>query len=179
MKIWLITDTHFGHDKMKEYCGRPDKFEKLIFKGLDVVEPKDVLIHLGDFCIGNDEAWHIAFNEEVEGKHWLIKGNHDHKSNSWYLSNGWDFVADFFLDKYFGKNILFSHIPKKYNGEFDLNIHGHFHNNLHRLLEGRFVVEGEKERNKIDLSNLTSRHKLLSIEETNYQPVLLETFLNK
>jgi len=44
-------------------------------------------------------------------------------------------------------------------------------------LEGRYVIEGEKERNEIDLANLTPKHKLLAIENTNYQPVLLKSFL--
>lgn len=186
MKIYLTTDTHFGHDKMVEYCGRPKDFGKRIMEGLDIIEPNDILIHLGDFCIGNDEAWHRIFYEEVEGKHWLIKGNHDHKSNEWYIRNGWDWVGAKFQDKFFGKNIMFSHTPIRYEIErsglyttdsFDINIHGHFHNNLHRLQEGKFVVEGEKERNEIDLANITPRHKLLSIENTNYQPVLLESFI--
>jgi hypothetical protein len=58
-----------------------------------------------------------------------------------------------------------------------LNIHGHFHNTLHRLLEGRWVVPGEEERNEVDLANLSEHHKLLSIEETGYKTVPLEKVL--
>jgi hypothetical protein len=81
---------------------------------------------------------------------------------------------------------MFSHAPLHYEsvvetqigaGSFDLNIHGHFHNTLHRLREGKYVVDREKERNEVDLSNLTPRHKLLSIEETNYHPVSLDEFI--
>lgn len=74
-----------------------------------------------------------------------------------------------FLDTYFGKRILFSHRPQKDDGGFDINIHGHFHNNLNPSLEN-------KEEKKL-LSILTKKHKLLSIEENNYQPVLLEKFI--
>jgi len=173
MKIWLITDTHFGHDKMEIYCDRPKDFSKRIVKGLEVVEPNDILIHLGDFCIGNDEVWHRQFHQEIAGKHWLVKGNHDNKSNSWYLRNGWDWVGAKFQDKFFGKNILFSHTPQMedkqiesglwISGSFDLNIHGHYHNNNHR--------------SKDEQVEITKKHKLLAMEFTNYQPVLLENFI--
>jgi hypothetical protein len=46
------------------------------------------------------------------------------------------------------------------------------------LLEGKYVVDGEEERNKKVLMLLTPKHRLLAIENTNYLPVLLETFLN-
>lgn len=188
MRIYLTTDTHFGHDKMIDYCNRPIGFEERILANLAQVKP-DLLIHLGDFCIGKDEYWHERFRSMLGGdcKKWLIRGNHDRKSNAWYLSRGWNWVGHYFQDRFYGKNIAFSHSPIHYtemrsalwgSDSFDINIHGHFHNNLHRLQEGRFVVEGEKERNEVDLANLTSRHKLLSIEETNYQPVNLESFIS-
>lgn len=162
---------------MIDYCGRPIGFEELLLKELKVVSDHDVLIHLGDFCIGKDEYWHNEFMRTVNGKKWLLRGNHDGKSNSWYLDHDWDFVGEQILDTYFGKKILFSHVPKKDIGEFDLNIHGHFHNSLHRLLEGKYVVDGEKERNKEDLAVLTAKHKLLAVEFTEYKPVLLEKFI--
>lgn len=186
-KIYLITDTHFGHEKMQIYCNRPKGFEELIIRNLMQVKP-DILIHLGDFCIGGDEYWHEKFMGVVNCKKWLIRGNHDRKSNAWYLSHGWDWVGHKFQDRFLGKNIMFSHSPVRYtdmqsalwgSDSFDINIHGHFHNNLHRLLEGIFVVEGEKERNEIDLANLTPRHKLLAIEETDYKAVSLDKFIEK
>jgi calcineurin-like phosphoesterase family protein len=178
-KIYLITDTHFNHANMVQYCGRPKNFSESIGLGLLTAgfTKDDVLVHLGDVCIGKDAETHAKYIEPLKCKKWLLRGNHDKKSNSWYLSHGWDFIGETFVGYYFGKNIMFSHTPQK--GDFDLNIHGHFHNNLHRLLEGRYVVEGEEERNREDLLTLTPKHKLLAIEETNYKPVLLNTFISK
>jgi calcineurin-like phosphoesterase family protein len=48
MKYWVITDTHLGHGKMEEYCGRPKDFEDRILRNLTCVQESDVLIHLGD-----------------------------------------------------------------------------------------------------------------------------------
>lgn len=178
MRYWLTTDTHFGHDKMQEYCGRPKGFEDLIFKNLKRIGEDDVLIHLGDFCIGRDAYWHEIFSKYPFRKI-LIRGNHDQKTNHWYMTHGWDFACENFLLTFEGKRILFSHAPTIDDGTFDVNIHGHFHNTLHRLLEGNWVVEGEKERNEKDLKALTEKHKLLAIEYTNYWPVLLEKFLTQ
>ena len=153
---WVITDTHFGHQKMEEYCQRPVGFERLIMKQVHhTVQPQDVLIHLGDFCFYNDEAWHERFMAACPGKRWLIRGNHDRKSLGWYLSHGWDFVADEVTLGIFGKRVALSHKPLDISAGFDLNIHGHCHNTGHH-------PEYE----------LASKRKLLFIEHT-YAPVSL------
>ena len=174
MKTWLITDTHFNHKNMIDYCGRPENFDDLIWKGLWELPDDSILIHLGDICIGGDKEVHEKI-KLLPYKKILVKGNHDKKSNTWYLQNGWDFVCDSLSDNYFGRYITFSHIPIA--GIQNLNIHGHFHNHLFRLQQGNWIVEGEEERNKEVLKILTNNHKLLAIENTKYKPVLLETLL--
>lgn len=165
MKIWLTTDTHFGHDMLIQY-GRPADFTEQIFKKLEVIEVGDMLIHLGDFCIGKDEEWTERYFKQLQGvKHILVRGNHDCKSNSWYLDHGWPMVCNSFSFEMFGKNIMFSHYPIAWDGYYDVNIHGHFHDTDHRRFEPQFT--------KI----LNGYHKLLALEKTNYQPVLLRTFL--
>lgn len=169
MKIWLTTDTHFGHEKVKEYCGRPDNHESLIHEGLKRIPCGDLLIHLGDVCIGNDEKHHRKYIIPLDCKTLLIRGNHDKKSNGWYLEHGWDVVLDSAILETFGKRILFSHqpTPKKKAGEVDLNIHGHFHNKDFRLDE--FT-----ERYEYD----PMFHSRLAVELTKYQPVTLEHIVN-
>jgi calcineurin-like phosphoesterase family protein len=130
MNYWIITDTHFGHKKMQEYCGRPLGFESSIICNLMMTcKPGDVLIHLGDICIGRDEHWHKEL-ENVLCKKWLIRGNHDKKSLGWYFDHGWDCVADEITLAVFGKSIIFSHRPTA-SDKYDLNIHGHMHNTGH------------------------------------------------
>jgi len=181
MKYWLISDTHFGHDSIIKYCNRPNNFEDKILNNLKIINKGDILIHLGDFCIGNDKNWHDIFFERlpVNVKKILIIGNHDRKSNSWYLKNGWDFICNSFSSKLLGTEIIFSHIPKLTD---KVNIHGHYHNNLPRLLKKEFISDIEKERNKneFNLSNYDKNiHKLVSIEDNNYFPVTLNFFLKK
>lgn len=130
MNHWLSTDTHFGHARMHEWCGRPEGFEGLILNRLaSTVKADDVLYFLGDFCIGNDEHWHELFMASCIGKKVLIRGNHDHKSVTWYYAHGWDLVCDELRLKLFGKDILLSHRPSI--DSCDINIHGHHHNTRH------------------------------------------------
>lgn len=164
-KIWLITDTHFGHAAIKKWCKRPDNCDSLMLHNLSkMIGPGDVLIHLGDFCIGQDEIWHERFMA-IEGKKWLIKGNHEHKSNSWYLAHGWDFVGEVVKDTYFGHNVLFSHIPQYWDGWYDVNVHGHFHTSDHRRLEPEMQLRKN------------GYQKLLAVEAVGYKPVTLESFI--
>lgn len=160
MKIYITTDTHLGHDRMIELCNRPQGFEDLILQGLTTIPSDALLIHLGDVCIGNDAKWHddiINSTEEVY-RRILVRGNHDHKSDSWYLSHGWDFVCEEFVARYFQKNILFSHRPQADREYIDYNIHGHLHNTGHHEGGGKNC-------------------RLLALEHTNYKPVNLEKFL--
>lgn len=161
MNIWITTDTHFNHKKMYEQWKiRPADFESKIFKGFLSIPESDLLIHLGDICIGKDEEMHQKYIVPLKCKKWLIRGNHDNKSNNWYLEHGWDFVGYHLIDKYFGLKLLFSHIPTPLNGQ-DFNVHGHLHDRTHRP---------DEEMND-------SKHLLRSLELQGYAPITLEHFL--
>jgi calcineurin-like phosphoesterase family protein len=163
MKTYIITDTHFNHKKLIEY-GRPDNFDDLLWKELGKLPSNCLLIHLGDVCIGNDLEVHERLRLLPFIKI-LVKGNHDKKSDNWYLEKGWDFVCEQFTNTYFGKKILFSHIPVAWDGYYELNIHGHFHDSDHRRHEtGLMAIKN-------------GYQKLLAMEYTNYKPVLLEEFI--
>ncbi len=138
--VWIVSDTHFGHEMLVS-IGRPAEFEKKIIKNLtQQVKPGDTLIHLGDFCIGKDEMHHEWYMNLLPGvRHILVRGNHDGKSNKWYLERGWSFVCESFVDTYFGKRIYFSHVPILRSDivygaqeQIQANIHGHLHGNGHR-----------------------------------------------
>jgi calcineurin-like phosphoesterase family protein len=145
---------------MIKYCGRPENFNELIWKGLEGLPKGCTLIHLGDICIGRDVETHDRI-KLLPYKKILVKGNHDKKSNSWYLSHGWDFVCNSFSDIILGKNILFSHKPADYSYYDDLNIHGHTHNND--------IVDDIEDNKRI----------LYAQEYNNYKPIKIETIINE
>ena len=160
MKYWLLPDTHFGHDNMIEYENRPQDFSgRILTNVVRYVSKDDVIIHLGDFCIGNDNRWHMMFNVNVPRgtKKWLIRGNHDKKSNSWYMEHGWDMVCTSLGMHTFGKKILLTHERQLALIDYDINIHGHSHSK--------------------GISD--SNHIALAIERMHYTPVRLRTVVEK
>jgi calcineurin-like phosphoesterase family protein len=178
MDAWITADTHFGYT-IKDTDGgieRPRDFSEKLFKGLlRSLTPDSTLIHLGDMCYRDDEIWNKRL-AELPGKKWLIIGNHDKKSITWYLNSGWDFAGHTISLVAFGKNILFSHIPMMTNNiyagpkgysehRFDMNIHGHFHD---------FPAEKVKEKEPEVYKILNKKHFLISVEKLNYQPIKLK-----
>jgi calcineurin-like phosphoesterase family protein len=162
MRLILTTDTHFNHKKLIEY-GRPENFEDLIKKELmRIVLPSDILIHLGDVCIGKDIDNNNWFKNNLKCRTFLVLGNHDNKSTCFYLRNGWDCVSTRLDINIFGKKYCFSHYPTKDDGSFDINYHGHFHNDDHRSCEEKFK------------SILSDKNHLISLERTNYLPIILK-----
>lgn len=135
MKMYITADTHYNHQQVIVYCKRPELYEELLFKNMQFLKSSDCLIHLGDFCLGKESLMHEKYLQPLKCRKILVLGNHDSKSFSWYMEHGWDFVCDSFRLKYCGKQILFSHAPQMWDGVWEINVHGHFHNCNHRVNE--------------------------------------------
>lgn len=168
MKIFLITDTHFNHDNCIEWCNRPKDFEWIIISNLaSKLTAEDILIHLGDVAWHKESDWHKKITQ-LPGKKWLVLGNHDKSSYTFYIKQGWDFVGEQFILNYFGEIILFSHKPVKHHPElYTMNICGHFHNSEHHKHEPELVAI----KNGFQI--------ILAVEWMNYQPVELVTILKR
>lgn len=149
MNIYVTTDTHFCHEKIKTMGqGRPDDYEERILKALRKIPKDSIFIHLGDVSMGFELESHKDILEATKQckKRILVRGNHDNKSYNWYYNVGWDFVCETFRMRYLGKELLFSHYPvlkvdSKYTIHLDVdkNIHGHLHgrgNDSHRAVGG-------------------------------------------
>lgn len=83
--IWFTSDTHFGHDKIIDYCDRPfnsaeEMDEYMADNWNSVVMPGDLVYHLGDVQVGTRRDIPGLFSR-LNGSVFLIKGNHDHKKS--------------------------------------------------------------------------------------------------
>lgn len=140
--IFLTADTHFGHEKQVNLWGkRPPQFEELIIeKWNSVVHKHDIVLHLGDLTMTNKEQT-IKWTHQLNGEKYLIRGNHDEASDSWYRDCGFEVIPGAFqifkdkYDHYF--NVFFTHVPVAPLPAGDwFNIHGHLHGDHHRRMEG-------------------------------------------
>jgi calcineurin-like phosphoesterase family protein len=88
-QVWFTSDTHFGHARIAEFCpNRLDEFamdsasdigkmnEMMIVQWNEQVGPDDMVVHLGDFAMGQI-ADTLQIARRLNGYKTLILGNHD------------------------------------------------------------------------------------------------------
>lgn len=167
-EIWLISDTHFNHSNIIDYCDRPFKSAEemnwyMVEKWNSVVKPQDKVYHLGDVYMGGGFSREYTTNliSNLNGYKRLILGNHD---------NGKDQILQRYFDKvevwrmFPEMGLLLTHVPvhesalhktgRKGQPDFTLtNVHGHIHN--------RPSPKGP--------------YKCVSVEQIDYTPVNIET----
>lgn len=171
MKYWVTSDNHFGHKKIRDFCGRPEGYEQLILEDIgDKVRTGDIVINLGDFGWTEIAFWTKHYMCYTNGcKNWLVVGNHDKDKQTTYLNRGWDVVANKLEINYKDKRIVFSHKPQ-YDDGYDLNIHGHFHN----IAEQKWKII---EPHLFDIKN--KKQYLISLEDNDYRLESLDDILKR
>ena len=81
-KYWFLADLHFGHPNVLHLSQRPfenlQEMEKTILNNINkVVKPEDILVLVGDVCLGKKSEW-VRLLDSINTKNViLIKGNHD------------------------------------------------------------------------------------------------------
>ena len=168
MNIWITTDTHINHRKMAERGWRPADYQEQVLENHAKIPQDSMLIHLGDVAMGKDAESNALLLDSIEQcfPKILVKGNHDTKSDSWYIDAGWDFVTKRFENQFFGAFILFGHKPVPPRKGIDAQIHGHTHGDTHRDEEHRAFYD-------------PSYHLELALENTDMNPVNLQDFLRE
>lgn len=154
-KIFLTADLHLGHKNIIKYENRPfiniDMMHETIIKNWNnVITNNDKVYILGDLTFTNKEKTKNII-EQLNGKIYLIKGNHDVKPNQWYRDCGITEIYDYpiLYNEYF----IFCHEPMYVNNNAPYAmIHGHVHSSL-------------------AYSTFTPRSCCVSMERWNYTPV--------
>lgn len=150
-----------GHQKIIDYCSRPFKDATemdnyMIKQWNSVVCPEDKVYHLGDFALGNKDFISNIVSQ-LNGKIYLIKGNHDTRSNQWYRDCGFIEVYDHpIIIKDF---IVLTHEPLPFAiNQCMAELYGHVHTSP------MFETWGKQS-------------ACLCVERHNYQPVREETII--
>lgn len=161
MSIYFAADTHFGDDNIRRYENRPfaDKEEMdnaLVYNWNNTVTDQDEVYILGD--VGAD-GYEAEILKKLNGTKYLIKGNHDTKTNEYYRSAGFKEVYD--MPVLFKNFWILSHDAIYVNSNMPYaNIFGHVHNNP--------IIK--------DYSN---QHFCVSLERINYTPISFDEIVKK
>lgn len=156
MRTFFIADLHFDDENIMNYENRP--FESveamnnhIIAKWNETVNENDNIYLLGD--IGN-----IDYISKLNGKKYLVKGNHDTYDNEFYRNHGFAEVYD--LPVIYNEFWILSHEPMYINNNMPYaNLFGHVHNNpnYNSASTHGFCVSVERiDYTPIELSNIRS-----------------------
>lgn len=131
MARWFTADTHFGHNNIIRYSGRPfadvDAMNaSLVDRWNAVVAPEDEVWHLGDVVMGRREET-LRYVGRLNGTIHLVAGNHDKcwgrsrqaaRKPDWYreqvqvhLEAGFTSIQDEATIEIHGRPLLLSHFP--------------------------------------------------------------------
>jgi calcineurin-like phosphoesterase family protein len=159
---YFISDTHFGHERIIQLCDRPfknkDEMDQVMIQNWNsIINVDDEVYHLGDFMFYKKDTG--IFNQ-LKGKKFLIKGNHDH-SQTYTLP--WEGVKEYAELIVNDKKLVLFHYPIfSWNAKF----HGsyHFHGHTHNIPE-----EQLKEKNRFNIS----------VEYMKYRPKTFEQIVGE
>lgn len=159
-RIFLIADTHLGDDIIIKLENRPFKNSKeqtdsIVEKWNSVVNEDDIVYVVGDFLHIGCDSYHMEQAKKLNGKKYLVRGNHDTESDEFYISEcGFAKVYDhpIIVDDFW----IFSHEPMYINKYFPYaNIFGHVHDNP-------------------SYATFSSRHYCICVERTGYTPITFD-----
>lgn len=144
-KTLFISDTHFNHKNIIQYCNRPwnsgeDSEGNLIITDEDVAKMNEAIIsnwnsvvgkddivwHLGDFCLGKNQKEEVPkFVSKLNGKINIVLGNHDNHNVKFYYDCGFNRVYDrkIIINNF----VVLSHAPMEFVKAPFFNIFGHVH----------------------------------------------------
>ena len=139
-KIFLTSDTHFGHDrefvwKVRGFNSVKEMNETIVQKWNDTVSAEDDVYILGDVILGDPD--NIEYVKRLNGKLHIVLGNHDTANREKMyreLSNVVEVAEVGIRLKYKKHHFVLSHYPmmtgnleKESLKQMSLNLYGHTH----------------------------------------------------
>ncbi|MBO4247359.1 metallophosphoesterase [Halomicrobium sp. IBSBa] len=132
MARYVISDHHFGHSNIIEYCDRPftsvgEMDSALLDRHYETVDPDDLLVHLGDVAMDmRDGQETIEYFQQLGGD-LLLQGNHDVGLDPAAAPFP---VLDSCVLEHGDYRFYCTHRPEDVPDDWDdWVIHGHIHNN--------------------------------------------------
>lgn len=171
-KTWVYSDPHYYHNnivKFENFDGTPVRpwddatvmTDEMIEWYNELVDEGDRVYILGDVAFS---ATHMRNSvSRLKGRKALVKGNHDPNNHRGMYQELFDDIRGYVIMK----GVVMSHIPIHPHcmGRWQLNIHGHLHNNTIKVKEN-WATEDD-------------RYYNACVERTNFRPKLLDEILHE
>jgi calcineurin-like phosphoesterase family protein len=161
-----ISDHHFYHFNIIEYCGRPftsvpEMNEAMIAAWNARVGPEDIVYHVGDFGFGDVSLLQRVLKRLHGKEKHLIRGNHD-PSRKRCLEIGWTSVVPNLLIQVGNHRVQLQHRPWEDDVPppgVEVIVHGHIHNRPTRRAHININVSCEMiNYTPVDLDELVRNH---------------------
>ena len=154
MRFWFTADTHFNHANIIKYCNRPffsaeHMDMEIISRWNNKVGQKDVVIHAGDFAFLDKEKDFQYYEDQLNGKIVIIRGNHDSRESSSIIYTAMIRIG--------GKELYVAHEPGTLR---PINLCGHVHDNWKVIkIKNVFIVN-------------------IGVDVWNFEPIDINDILN-
>lgn len=136
-KIYLISDTHFNHNKDFVYKARgfnsiEEMNEKIIENWNSIVTDEDTIYVLGDVIMGEDLQAGLRIISKLKGQKYLAYGNHDTetKLKAFKTNHFFKDIQMGYRIKYGKRTYVLTHYPTVTTNGDDtrtINLYGHTH----------------------------------------------------
>ena len=166
--MWFTSDTHFWHENILRFCNRPfanaSEMNEVLIRNWNETVPEDgIVFHLGDFAFGGAKEWNEILNR-LNGKIYLILGNHDMKQVKQGFMKRFEFVTQQMTIRVGGQTIILNHNPfLTYGGCYrnTWQIFGHVHS-------GPLADKGK---DLARLQVLFPRQYDVGVDNNNFRPI--------
>jgi len=166
-QVRFISDYHFSHAVVAKYRGFDDPFEMndhIVKEHNKIVHKRDLTIICGDITMETNK-WYF-YLDQMNGRKWVILGNHDRAKDVPELLKYVDKVAG--IIKY--KGIFVTHCPihpQELEYRVNHNIHGHLH-------EYNVTKEILPKTRDTKMGTPDKRYKNVCCEQVDYKPKTLK-----
>lgn len=136
MSVFVVSDTHFQHQRICDYCPKSRPFdtveemnEAIVKNWNSIVSPDDVVYHLGDCFMGQIETV-TEYGSRLNGEVHVIPGNHDTKKRIAEMEKlGWIIESKTYGFEYNDTNFIMIHErPEEMRGDSaNIILYGHVH----------------------------------------------------
>ena len=172
--IYFTADTHFFHSNIINLSDRPfkniDEMNSTLIRNWNsYVTNFDEIYILGDFIFKGDAKQANSLLKVLNGKKYLIIGNHDkYLNDETFDKSAFEWIKDYYVLNYKKRKFVLFHYPiLEWSGFFkeDIHLYGHVHNSS----------KDPAQRKRLSILGKNAYN--VGVDVNNYFPVSIENII--